>query len=84
MPLARPLGQDRVLNRLLRETAEGKVETAMLELRNMIGMKPEDPLRLRGDFTDLIATLPPLDVSIADALLGRPARESSLTCRLRL
>ena len=39
------------VNRLqsIRETAEGKAETAMFELRNMIGMKPEDPLRLRGD-----------------------------------
>jgi len=40
------------LNRLksMRETAEGKVEVAFLELRNLMGMPPEKPLRLRGDF----------------------------------
>lgn len=62
------------VNRLqsMRETAEGKVETAMFELRNMIGMKPEDPLRLRGDFDNLIASLSPLSAAIVRALLLRP------------
>ena len=62
------------VNRLqsIRETAEGKVETAMFELRNMIGMKPEEPLRLRGDFADLIAVLPSLAASTGDALRDRP------------
>lgn len=62
------------VNRLrsLRETAEGKVETGMFELRNMIGMKPEELLRLRGDFNDLIATLPSVETSTTNALNQRP------------
>ena len=62
------------VNRLqsIRETAEGKVETAMFELRNLIGMKPEEALRLRGDFSGLIATLPSLIASTDDALRDRP------------
>lgn len=62
------------VNRLqsIRETAEGKVETAMFELRNMIGMRPEDPLRLRGDFSGLIASLRPLVDFTNDALRQRP------------
>ena len=38
--------------------AEGKLEVLMFELRNLIGMKPEEPLRLRGDFSKLIDQLP--------------------------
>ena len=62
------------VNRLqsIRESSEGKVETAMFELRNMIGMTPEDPLRLRGDFANLIAPLAPLAESTDGALRGRP------------
>ncbi len=62
------------VNRLqsIRETAEGKVEIAMFELRNMIGMKPENPLRLRGDFAGLIATTPSIADSIERALRERP------------
>ncbi len=62
------------VNRLrsIRETSEGKAETALLELRNLIGMKPEDPLRLRGDFSDLISPLPSLVESTDRALRERP------------
>ncbi|MGB7203115.1 MAG: TolC family protein [Pyrinomonadaceae bacterium] len=62
------------VNRLqsIRETAEGKVEIAMFELRNMIGMKPENPLRLRGDFAGLIATTPSIVDSTERALRERP------------
>ena len=62
------------VNRLqsIRETAEGKVETAMFELRNMIGMKPEEPLRLRGDFNNLIAATPPISELTEHALRERP------------
>jgi cobalt-zinc-cadmium efflux system outer membrane protein len=62
------------LNRLrsLRETAEGKTETAMFELRNLIGMKSEEPLRLRGDFENLLAALPTLDEGIVTAVRERP------------
>ena len=53
------------LNRLrsMREIAESKVEIPMLELRNLLGMPPEQPLRLRGDFDHLVDQLP----SVADA-----------------
>lgn len=73
-----PLEQNMLLvevNRLrsLRETAEGKTETAMFELRNLIGMKPEEPLRLKdGDFNDLLAALPTIDEAVAVALRVRP------------
>lgn len=62
------------VNRLqsIRETAEGKVETAMFDLRNLIGMKPEEPLRLRGDFTNLVGALPQLSGSTDNALRDRP------------
>ncbi len=62
------------VNRLqsIRETSEGKIETAMFELRNMIGMRPEGPMRLRGDFNDLIATTPSISGSTDYALRERP------------
>lgn len=72
-----PLEQNMLLvevNRLrsLRETAEGRAETAMFELRNLLGMKPEEPLRLRGDFDDLLAALPPVEEAVAQGLRDRP------------
>ncbi len=72
-----PLEQNMVLvelNRLrsTRETAEGKAQIEMLKLRNLIGMSPEEPLRLRGDFNDVIAPLPPLTDSTELALSERP------------
>ena len=72
-----PLEQNMVLvelNRLrsMRETAEGKAQIEMLELRNLIGMTPEEPLRLRGDFNDVIVPLLPLTDSTELALAGRP------------
>ncbi len=62
------------LNRLrsLRETTEGKVEVFMLELRNMTGMNPEDPLRLRGDLDVLKLATQPIGQATADALARRP------------
>jgi cobalt-zinc-cadmium efflux system outer membrane protein len=62
------------LNRLrsLRESAEGKLEVLMFELRNLIGMKPEDPLHLRGDFSKLIDQLPPVAEATERALHERP------------
>jgi cobalt-zinc-cadmium efflux system outer membrane protein len=62
------------LNRLksMREAAEGKVEVAFLELRNLIGMPPEQPLRLRGDFDHLIDQLPAVAEATAQAIRERP------------
>jgi len=90
-----PLEQNMVLvelNRLrsLRETAEGKAQIEMLELRNLIGMMPDEPLRLRGDFNDVIATLSPLADATERALSGRPdlklskAAESFAEARIEL
>ena len=69
------------VNRLqsIRETAEGKAETAMFELRNMIGMKPEEPLRLRGYFNNLIATPPSVSGSTDYALRERPDLQGART-----
>ena len=62
------------LNRMRaeRETAEGAVEMRMFELRNLVGMSPEDPLKLRGDFAKLIASVPPQDIAATGALQTRP------------
>jgi outer membrane protein, heavy metal efflux system len=72
-----PLERNMVLvevNRLhsMREAAEGRVQVAMLELKNVVGMTPEEPLRVRGDFIDLIGTLPPLAEATEQALGNRP------------
>jgi len=75
-----PLEQNMVLvevNRLrsMRETNEGRVEIALLELRNLIGMSPNEPLRLRGDFTNLIEPLKPVAEATEQALRVRPDLE---------
>src|SRR5947209_2819214 len=72
-----PLEQNEVLvevNRLrsLREAGRGKVEVAMLELRNLIGFGPSEGLKLRGDFDGLIDALPSAADSTARALKERP------------
>ena len=72
-----PLERSMVLvevNRLLsmREAGEGRVEVAMLELKNVIGMTPEEPLRLRGDFIELIGGLPSVTAATEQALRERP------------
>jgi len=66
------------LNRLrsLRETREGKLEVLMFELRNLIGMNPEEPLRLRGDFSNLIDQLSPIADATERALHERPDLQS--------
>lgn len=77
-----PLEQNMTLvevNRLrsMRETNEGKVEVAMLELRNLIGMNPDEPLKLRGDFRDVIDQLPSLEEATVLALSSRPDLQAS-------
>jgi cobalt-zinc-cadmium efflux system outer membrane protein len=76
-----PLEQNMVLvevNRLrsVRETDEGRVEIALLNLRNTMGMSPEEPLRLRGDFNGLIDQLTPISEATAQALRSRPDLEA--------
>ena len=78
------------LNRLksMRETAEGKVEVAMFELRNLVGMPPEQPLRLKGDFDHLVDQLPAVADESVRALRDRPdlqafrANENLATARI--
>jgi cobalt-zinc-cadmium efflux system outer membrane protein len=72
-----PLEQNMVLvelNRLrsMKETAEGKVQIEMLALRNLIGMNPDESLRLSGDFNDVIVSLPSLAEATTQALSNRP------------
>jgi cobalt-zinc-cadmium efflux system outer membrane protein len=58
--------------RSIRETNEGKVEVSLLDLRNLMGMRPEEPLRLKGDFDRLISPLPTVPVATDEALRTRP------------
>lgn len=62
------------LNRIraMRETSQGRVEIALLELRNLIGMPMEETLRLRGDFDNLLNPLPPQAIATEQALQNRP------------
>lgn len=62
------------LNRIraMRETGEGRAEISLLELKNLIGMPPEETLRLRGDFAGLLNPLPPQTVATELALQRRP------------
>ncbi len=62
------------LNRLraMREMAEGTVEQRMFELRNLAGMSPEEPLRIRGDFESLLDSLPDRSGATMSALQTRP------------
>ena len=72
-----PLEQNQVLvevNRLrsVREAGRGRVEVALLELRNLMGAEPSEALKLRGDFDDLLDALPPAAEATARALDSRP------------
>lgn len=58
--------------RSIRETEEGKTRIAFLELRSLLGMTPEEPLRIRGGFDNLVAPVPALADAIATALQNRP------------
>jgi cobalt-zinc-cadmium efflux system outer membrane protein len=63
------------LNRIraMRERAEGDVEIRLFELRNLIGLAPSEPLRLQGDFDDLLApTAVPSADSVSAILAARP------------
>lgn len=58
--------------RVMRETAEAAAELRMLELRNLLGMVPDQPLSLRNDLERLLEPIPP-EVGAADrALQTRP------------
>jgi len=72
-----PLEQNVVLvevNRLrsVREQGRGRVEVALLELRNLVGAEPSEPLKLRGDFEGLTDPLPAPEAAAARAVEERP------------
>ena len=62
------------LNRIraMRESGEGAIEMKMFELRNLAGMKPEDPLKLKGKLDTPVDQLPPLSAATDRALQTRP------------
>lgn len=62
------------LNRIraVRERSEGAVEIRLFELRNLVGMGPEEPLVLKGDLNTLSRTLPPQIGAEQTALRSRP------------
>ena len=62
------------LNRIraMRETSESDVELRLLELRNLIGMAPDQPVLLRGDFENLLKTLQPQPEASERAIQTRP------------
>lgn len=62
------------LNRLRshHQRLEGQVETALFELRNLIGFNPEEPLRLKGTFDEPVADVAAIDVALAGGLRDRP------------
>jgi Cu(I)/Ag(I) efflux system membrane protein CusA/SilA len=62
------------LNRLksMRESAAGRIEVSFFELRNLIGMAPEQPFSLKGDFDHLIDQLPSVSGATERALSERP------------
>lgn len=72
------------LNRLrvIRETSEGSVEIKLFELRNLVGTGPEEPLRLRGNFENLLDVLQPRFEATDRALLMRPDLRAARTMEL--
>lgn len=81
-----PLEQNMTLvevNRLrsMRENAAGNVEVKLFELRNLMGMEASEPLRLNGDFNDLINQSAPLGAAIEEALKNRPDLQFARTAR---
>jgi cobalt-zinc-cadmium efflux system outer membrane protein len=72
------------LNRLraMRETSEGAIEIALLELRNLAGLPPETPIRLSGDFENLLDLLPPKVEAAERALQTRPDLQGARTIEL--
>lgn len=62
------------LNRIraMRETSESDVELRLLELRNLMGMAPDQPVRLQGGFETLLRSIPPQSPATERALQTRP------------
>ena len=72
-----PLEQNMVaveLNKMRadREMAEGAAEQKMFELKNLVGMSPDEPLKLKGNFPAMLGQAPPEPVAVEKALETRP------------
>ncbi len=61
------------LNRIraMREMAEGEAEIRLIDLRNLMGMQPDVPLKIRGDLDSPIVQLQPLAEAMQNALRSR-------------
>lgn len=55
-----------------REAIESTVETRMFELRNLIGMKPDEVLKITGTLDTPVEQLPPITDATSMALQARP------------
>ena len=66
------------LNRIrsMRERTSGAVEIKLLGLRNLMGVEAVEPLRLKGDFENLLGVLPAISMAKEQAGLQRPDLES--------
>ncbi|MEZ5345934.1 MAG: TolC family protein [Pyrinomonadaceae bacterium] len=66
------------LNRIrsMKEMAEANVGVKLLELRNVLGIDPAQPLRLKGDFNNLTEGLPSQQDAARQAIMRRPDLES--------
>lgn len=62
------------LNRIrsMREGAEVAVELRMLELKNLLGIEPQQPLAIRGELVEMIDPIPPENVAVERAMETRP------------
>ena len=62
------------LNRMRaeREISEGAVEMRMFELRNLVGLTPEEPIKLHGDLAEMLKPMPPQEIATQQALQSRP------------
>ncbi len=72
------------LNRLraMQEMADGRTEISFLELRNLAGFEPQTPLRLKGNFENLLETLPPIAEAVSRALRERPDLQGARSVEL--
>lgn len=66
------------LNRIrsMRETAVAQTEIALLELRNLMGIEVSAPLRLNGDFENMLVGLLPIADAVTRAINARPDLEA--------
>ncbi len=69
------------LNRIraMRESAEAAVELRMLELKNLLGIEPRQPLAIRGELAEMLDPIPPETTSVERAIQTRPDIQGART-----